>query len=277
MSARTRRPAGSSRPPRTKLKLPVSGSEPLFSDLVYGTPRGILNNNCYAWALDAYRSSGGIKLQPGNMSRQTTDLNASSCAFLKDRTLDDSRARGIYSTAAQKRCRPGFYKIMAFIDKGRDYHWYKQHRNLLYRVSPGETLRSISRDMQVPPANVVSATKAPLPGDLVYVRNADMFSHKQGLATGPLLRDAAQRTIPDPRTANRNYGSFNYRTYCGSYCVRNIRPTNPAKAPTRKETERLHSLLNKRIGLLEAGGEQGGQLPRRRPKVQRRNGRKVKV
>ena len=41
----------------------------------------------------------------------------------------------------------------------------------------------------------MSPTPAPRAGDLVFVRNANVFSHKQGLATGPLLRDKSGRVI----------------------------------------------------------------------------------
>lgn len=250
-----------------KRKLPMSGSEPMFSDLVYGTTAGRLNNNCYAWALDAYRGSGGIKLQPGNMSSQTTNENASSCPFLRDRSMDDNRARGIYAVRAANKCRKGYYKIMAFIDKGNDYHWYKQHNNVLYRVRKGETPASIARELGVPPSSVVSATRAPKPGDLVYVRKAGVFSHKQGFATGPLLRDAAGNIIPDPRTANRDYGAYNYRTYCGSMCIKNVRPDEPAQILSRREQDKLQSLLDKRVRLLHARGKKPGKNPRIGSKV----------
>lgn len=248
-------------------KLPTSGAEPLFSDLVYGTERGRLNNNCYAWALGAYRGSGGIKLQPGNMSRQTTNLNASSCPFIRDRALDDNMKRGIYLADPRKPCRKGYYKIMAFIDKGKDYHWYKQNGNLLYRVSDGETRQSIARDLGVPASSVVCPTDQLKLGDLVYVRKAGVFSHKQGFATGPLLRDASGRTIPDPRSANRNYGEYNYRTFCGAMCIRNI--ASQASAVARPEKKQLHALLHKRIGLMHAGQKQATKGRRVGAKVKR--------
>lgn len=257
------------------MKLPTSGAEPLFSDLVYGTDRGRLNNNCYAWAIGAYRGSGGIKLQPGNMARESTNLNASSCPFLRDRAMDDNRKRGIYLADPQKPCKKGFYKIMAFIDKGKDYHWYKQNGNLLYRVSDGETRASIARDLHVPASSVVSPVPRPKSGDLVFVRGANVFSHKQGFATGPLLRDASHRTIPDPRTANRDYGAYNYRTFCGAMCIRNIGGKGASVA--QPERAHLHSLLHKRVRLLESGGKKLAQRPRARPKVKGRNSRNRKV
>lgn len=208
--------------------MPLSGSEPLFSDLEYGTRGGTDNNNCYAYAIGSYRVSCGYKLQPGNLSRQSSNRDSSSCAFLSDRALDDNRRRGIYRANPDRACRKGFYKIMSFIDKGKDYHWYVQNGSLLYRVLPGETRSTIARKFGVPVRDVVFPERQPRPGDMVYVRNAGVWSHKQGLATGPLLVDAAKRVITDPRTANRNYGSLNYRTTCGAYCIRDIRARSPA-------------------------------------------------
>lgn len=264
----TRKPPAAARP----RKLPVSGSEPVFTDLIYGTHQGRVNNNCYAWALDAYRGSGGVKLQPGNLSGRSSNMNASSCRFLRSRTLADNRKRGMYTVPPAQKCRKGYYKIMAFIDKGNDYHWYKNHRHLMYRVEKGETLRSIAKDLGVRVASITTPTPSPLPGDLVFVKGANVFSHKQGFATGPLLRDASHKTIPDPRAADRNYGEYNYRTFCGAMCVRNVKAN---LGMTQPEANTLHALLHKRIGLMNSGREQANQLGPRGAEVKRRNAGKV--
>ena len=75
----------------------------------------------------------------------------------------------------RKPCKKGYYKIMAFIDKGKDYHWYKQNGSLLYRVSDGETRQSIARDLGVPATSVVCPTDQLKLGDLV---------NKLGCSTG---------------------------------------------------------------------------------------------
>lgn len=225
----------------------MSGSEPLFSELEYGVPRGKNNNNCYAYAIGSYRVGGNYKLQPGNLSEQSSNLNASSCKFLNGRAMADNRRRGIYRLRdGGQRCRRGFYKIMSFIDKDRDYHWYVQNGSLLYRVLPGETRASISKKFGVPVRNVVSPTRTLTPGDMVYVRDAGVWSHKMGLATGPLLVDASQRVITDPRRANRNYGDLNYRRACGSYCIRDI-PSAMSSTPSPAEARELERLLRTRV------------------------------
>lgn len=251
---RVRRPAKLTRPSKSP-KLPLSGSEPLFSELEYGAPRGKDNNNCYAYAIGSYRVGGNYKLQPGNLSSQSSNMNASSCRFLNDRALDDNRRRGIYKLRdGGSRCRRGFYKIMSFIDKDKDYHWYVQNGSLLYRVLPGETRATIAKKFGVPVRNIVSPMRTLSGGDMVYVRDAGVFSHKQGLATGPLLVDAAHKVITDPRRANRNYGDLNYRRACGAFCIRDI-PSAMSSTPSALEARALERLLKTRITRLSTGIE----------------------
>lgn len=260
-------------------RLPLSGSEPLFSEFEYGTRGGRGNNNCYAYALGHYRVQGGVKLQPGNMSRQSSNRNASSCAFLTDRALDDSRGRGIYRADPTAPCRRGFYKIMSFIDPGVDYHWYVQNGSLLYRVRPqdvrgsgADTRAAIATLFGVPTAAVVSRGQDLRAGNLVLVKGAGVWSHKQGLATGPLLFDAAGKVIRDPRRANRNYGEYNYRKSCGAFCVRDI-PGAMSSQPSPLEAPYLHALLDKRAGLVGARPKNSRNRVGRRAKVQGRNAR----
>ena len=206
-------------PLRRGKPLPTSGSEDVFSDGVYGTPRGRGNNNCYGWAIDEYRNSGESKLQPGNLGREPGRFELQSCAQLNDRVLADMRGRA-YVEDAQVPCKKGYYKIMGFLDPNDDYHWYKQHRHALVRLS--STLRSVAgvaRVLGVSPKQVYAATPRPRSGDTVLVKDAGVWSHKQGFATGPLLKDACDQVIKDPRQACRAYGNLNYTRYCGSLCV----------------------------------------------------------
>lgn len=201
-------------------RLPLSGSEDTYTDLVYGTRRGKGNNNCYGYAIDRYRNSGSNKLQPGNVSKSPGELNLGSCAALRLRSMADLKGRA-YEVDADKPCRAGHYKIMAFLSKDNDYHWYKQHKDALVRLSHKmRDLAALSRVLGVAPRQLQSPSPNPKPGDLVLVRNAGVWSHKQGLATGPLLRDACGKVITDPRRACKNYGRLNYTDYCGAFCVK---------------------------------------------------------
>lgn len=204
--------------------LPLSGSEETFTDAVYGTEKGVKNNNCYAYALGRYANSGGVKLQPGNLSgagRARPALDLGSCRDLQRRVLQDSRARGVYAAPADAPCRAGFYKVMAFLDANNDYHWYKQHRDLLVSAPrDGATPSNVARNLDVPAGSVQAPAARLRRGDRVLVRGAGLWSHKQGFATGPLLKDACGAPIRDPRSACRDYGTYNYRTFCGAFCVR---------------------------------------------------------
>lgn len=200
--------------------LPLSGSEITYTDLTYGSPRGVGNNNCYAYAIDKYTNSGNRKLQPGNISQSPGKLDLGSCAGLKARALADLKDRA-YVADPDKPCQAGYYKIMSFLDKDNDYHWYKQHKDALVRLTPKmRDLAALARAMGVKPSQVHSPTASPKAGDLVLVKDAKVWSHKQGHATGPLLKDACGKAIRDPRKACRDYGRLNYREYCGALCVK---------------------------------------------------------
>jgi hypothetical protein len=210
--------------PSPSRRLPVSGAEDVYSDLTFGDPRGKGNNNCYAYAIDAYSNSGGRKLQPGNASMAPGGLDLGSCAALRARALADLRGRA-YAADPDAPCRPGHYKVMAFLAPGSDYHWYKQHTDALVRVGRTRDVASLAKALGVPAARLQAPGGGRLgrlrPGDLVLVRGANLWSHKQGFATGPLLRDACDRAITDPRKACRDYGNgLDYKDFCGAMCVR---------------------------------------------------------
>ena len=102
----------------------VSGSEEPFTDFVYGTDRwGKKNNNCYAFAIDYFRGNLNKKLQMGELAktlRRNDDLTDPK--ILKQRTLEDlaTKKNGGYAAGPCEKCKPGFYKIMSFSDKGND-------------------------------------------------------------------------------------------------------------------------------------------------------------
>jgi hypothetical protein len=196
----------------SKNNMPLSGSEETFSEGTYGTTKGRLGNNCYQWAIDAYSDRKNFKLQPGQIAGIDTDIDLSDCRDLKRRVLADLKG-DIYSANADKPCRKGFYKIMNVLAKNSDYHWYKQNRDVLVRTDR-HSAEDIARTFRVPVANVAMGRSHAL------VLGADVWSHKQGNATGPLLKDACGKIIKDPRTACRDYPVYKYDTFCGAYCVR---------------------------------------------------------
>jgi hypothetical protein len=120
----------------------------------------------------------------------------------------------------------GYYKVMMFVCPGRptnyirqgDFHFYVQHGVVEYRVKPGDTQESVAKFFKVPLSRVKRAGKFAPNKRLVF--RANVFSHKRGWATGPLLTDASGKSITDPRKADRNYPGLNYEKYCSSFCVK---------------------------------------------------------
>jgi hypothetical protein len=97
-----------------------------------------------------------------------------------------------------------------------DFHFYKQHGLVEYRPKKGDTRTSIAKFFRIPVAKVPPVTL----GKIMKIR-ANVFSHKRGWATGPLLVDAKGNVIKDPRKAAKKYPGLNYNTYCSSFCVKN--------------------------------------------------------
>jgi len=62
--------------------------------------------------------------------------------------------------------------------------------------------------------------KAPEKGRVIIFK-ANVWSHKRGWATEPLLVDAKGKAIFDPRKASRNYDGLNYKKFCSAFCVKN--------------------------------------------------------
>jgi LysM repeat protein len=101
-----------------------------------------------------------------------------------------------------------------------DFHFYKQHGMVDYKIQKGDTYASIARFFKIPVTRIRKPGVAlPAVGRTIKIR-VNVWSHKLGWATGPLLYDARNQVIKDPRKANRNYG-YRYTKYCSSFCVKN--------------------------------------------------------
>ena len=88
-----------------------------------------------------------------------------------------------------------------------------------YKIKPGDTVVSVAKFFKVPESRVKRGGTFKVGKRIVF--KANVFSHKRGWATGPLLVDAKVKAIVDPRKASRNYPGLNYETYCSSFCVKN--------------------------------------------------------
>jgi hypothetical protein len=229
-------------------RLPLSGAEPVFNYSGWGDI-GRTRDNCYDYAFgdDAPRNNKSV---PGNRSPvRFANSDFKSCKNFTRRVLSDNPHK-VYTVKPCKVCKKGYYKVMAFVAPTNiygnytgDFHWYRQNKALVYRIKKGDTVAGIARFFKVTPyivrkalvrqrtstksnegkianKNVNFPQNGPLlrPGKVIRLP-VNLWSHKQGWATGPLLVDASNKVIVDPRKANRKYG-YNYSKFCSAYCVR---------------------------------------------------------
>ncbi len=224
-TVKTRKAAASKKNVVVEKNFVPSSSESVnspYTNLVYNKSWGKEHNNCYAYAIDHFSPSTDEKLQPGDLSGKFRDKDMSlTCSSLASRVSADLGSRA-YKVSGSGTCKPGHYKIFPFIAPGKDYHWYRFNKDLLYHVEPRDrTVASLAKRMGVSTKQILVPSGRLRAGELVFVQNANLWSHKRGFATGPLLKDACGKFIRDPRTACRNYGEgYDYKTACTAFCVR---------------------------------------------------------
>lgn len=232
-----------------------SGSEPLF-DAAYWPVEG---NNCYDYAFGDRRSSRMQKSNPG-IRGHTGDANFLFKTCGKGKNSMNSRIKSDNPTTVKvlkdldKPCDKGWYKVMSFVapinddhDPYGDFHFYKQVGSVRYRLEKGDTVQKLAKFFRVKSQVIKEAMKHQTkPKSRVdgYIDQDDdvhttakihtkyigkvitfpvnLWAHKLGWGTRPLLVDASGRTMGDPRKADRNY-AFHYNTLCGGYCVRSGR------------------------------------------------------
>lgn len=203
--------------------LPLSGSEKKFTTRLWGSTKGIGNNNCYAYAVNDPENYRWQKSIPGDRSGMSNLYhNYTHCKGLPERVISDNPKK-VYKVNPNLRCKKGYFKIMMFTSPQGDFHFYKQHGLCEYKVQPGNTVKNLAKFFKVPErriqlaANAVGGLK---PGKRIVFK-VNLWSHKRGWATGPLLTDAKGKMIEDPRKAARNYPGLNYSNFCSAFCVKN--------------------------------------------------------
>jgi len=171
---------------------------------------------------------------------------------MKRRILYDN-PKTVYALPRKGECIPcekGYYKVMAFVAPKNtvgevygDFHFYKQVGSVKYQLQQKDTIPRLARFFRVKPTVIRTALqnikrprnntngmiddvnggqKSTIHSSLigkVITFPVNLWAHKLGWGTRPLLVDAKGKTISDPRSANRKY-DFDYKTLCGAYCVR---------------------------------------------------------
>jgi hypothetical protein len=206
---------------RAASKLPMSGSEEMFTDFVYGSPKDIRNNNCYGMAIDAHLEVGNHKVQPGEISGTYTPRDdLTQCPLLRKRTLADLGKDG-YLVDMDTPCKPGFYKISSMVDPGVDYHFAKQVGSAIVYAKGGQSSANMAREAGVNSSKVSSTNNIPKKGQEVLIWDSGIFCQKHG-QSDVSCRDAKGVIITDPRKADWNFKNMglNYRRQCDAFCVR---------------------------------------------------------
>lgn len=108
--------------------LPRSGSEPSASNFqYYQTPRGVIRNNCMAFAFGEKGRTNFVKQQPGNKTPglKGKDFSLASCNELVRRVMRDYKGE-VYKATPKRACRRGYSKVMAFLAPNADFHFFRQ-------------------------------------------------------------------------------------------------------------------------------------------------------
>lgn len=201
-------------------RLPLSGNEVVYRAGPWTNKKAMWNNNCYAYAVNDLRYYRIHKAQPGNVSGMSNNYHSySTCKGLAKRVVSDNPGKIFVCPNYKKPCPRGYYKVMLFVSpvKGHnDFHWYKQHGKITYKVKAGDTKKSIAAFFKVKPSDIKGTVS---PGRNVTI-TANVWSHKRGWGDGPLLVDSKGKAILNPRKAGRDYGSLNYKRFCHAFCVK---------------------------------------------------------
>lgn len=202
--------------------LPLSGAEEPFTNYVYGSDRwGKKNNNCYAFAIDFFKASENKKLQPGELSKTLKSYDdLTDPKTLKEKVIADlgTKGNGGYVASPCVKCKKNYYKVMAFVDRGADYHWYRQMGDVLVESDGQKNINSLAKNIGVNRKQLDSPTNKPAKGDSILAHAAGLWGHKRGLSELTVL-DASGKFIKDPRDADRKYDKLNYTKYVGTWCI----------------------------------------------------------
>ena len=211
---------------RKPKELPLSGSEHEFKHAPWA--KVIMSNNCYAYAFHDMRKWRPHKSVPGVRSTGVLNSDYTHCKGIARKVVDDNPSK-VKIVKYDKKCPKGFFKVMMVVapkDKygnpGGDFHFYKQHGIVNYRIRDGDTLEKMVKFFKVPRGRLEKAALVAggfkVGNTLRFICNC--FSHKLGWASGPLLVDSKGLLLKNPKTAARTYG-LDYSKYCNSFCVSN--------------------------------------------------------
>ena len=128
---------------------PLSGYEPNRDVELYNQPNVCKSHNCYSYAMHVYDPKGeqlcknygncrNFFHQPGAKTGQRNALNKEerrSCPVVEELMMGDIPE--VRKSTFTQKCPRGSSKVAAVVDKGNDYHWYRQDRDGLWSHKDG--------------------------------------------------------------------------------------------------------------------------------------------
>jgi hypothetical protein len=109
-----------------KTLLPLSGSEPTYTNRLWGRTVGIGNNNCYAYAVGDYEKMRLQKSVPGERAGiRNLSHTYTHCKGLPQRVIADNPKK-VYMAKATEKCKPNHYKVMMFVAPGNTRNYFRQ-------------------------------------------------------------------------------------------------------------------------------------------------------
>lgn len=206
------------------MRLKTSGSEHVYVHKPWTKFK--IANNCYAYAFHDMRSWRPQKSVPGDRTKKGPLFSSyTTCKGIAKKILKDNPGR-VYIARPTQKCKKGYYKVMMVVapkdrygNPGGDFHFYKQHGIIKYKLRKGDTAENLAKFFDVPLGRIKYALARKSKTGIITFK-CNLFSHKMGWATGPLLVDSCGKIIKDPRKACRKY-TLDYSKYCNSFCVSN--------------------------------------------------------
>lgn len=210
---------------------PTNGYEPKYiPDILNKSFAYKETNNCLSYAIRGNNINKELVAQckskedcnvnfeqPGAASGQRGAMRKEglrTCPVVKKLVKSDLGDDFIPSTF-YKPCPKGFSKVALVVDKGTDYHWYRQNPK----------------------------KKVKIDGEWKHI---GMWSHKDG--SNPVKDfDAKKRPIFNPQLASRDYGSdLNYEDFCGFFCVNRTKRMHLKQGGKRKTRSKSRTSVNTR-------------------------------
>ena len=107
--------------------LPLSGSEPRYTNRRWSSKTGVTSNNCYAYAVGDYEAYRWQKSVPGDRSGLANGnhyVHPRALDFPK-RVVSDNPKKCVHCRVRTTKCKKGYFKVMMFVSPGRPSNYIR--------------------------------------------------------------------------------------------------------------------------------------------------------